>query len=242
MGIRSNLFANIENKFEFADKEEITATAFSSLGEIIEALEGKDGFGDKFLFAIMILGAKLGVAGDGIINDQEKELIEEVFGRIWNGSIDEIYELIGTEIEDSDYTLVEVLTQLGNVVAMPFLNYVLSFAYIDGEIEDDVAERLDNLFGMNLMVDFFQSGLEEVPTPKIRIKFSEFEVEIVKWFQSDDQVRPFDDIAAHFPEKSRDEVQKVLDSLVDKSVLYGGVNLAFNSYLIAPEWIESEFQ
>ena len=79
---RSNMFANIENKFEFAEKEEIVATALSSLGELFEAIDQME---DQVKFGIMVIGAKLGVAGDGVLNSQEKELIDEVFGRIWNG-------------------------------------------------------------------------------------------------------------------------------------------------------------
>lgn len=229
MGMRSNMFANIENKFEFADEEAITATALSSLGELFDAMG--DNFEDNAKFGTMVIGAKLGVAGDGVINAQEKALINEVFGKVWNGSMDDIYDMVGADIEESDYNMVQMLTQLGNTVAMPFLYYVLSFAYIDGEIEDDVAERLDGLFGMNLLADFIQSGQEEVPAPKIRL--TGLEADIVKWFQSDDQLRPLNDIVAHFPDKSRSEVQKALDSLVDKGVLYGGANIIGHMYGLA---------
>lgn len=225
---RSNMFANIENKFEFAEKEEIVATALSSLGELFEAIDQME---DQVKFGIMVIGAKLGVAGDGVLNSQEKELIDEVFGRIWNGSMEEIYDMVGADIQESDYDLVQNITQLGNPVAMPFLYYTLSFAYIDGEIEDDVAERLDGLFGMNLLVDFMQSGEEEVPAPKIRL--TGLEAEIVSWFQEDDTLHPLKDIQAHFSSKSKAEVQKALDSLVDKGILYGGANIIGNMYGLA---------
>ena len=225
---RSNMFANIENKFEFAEKEVIVATALSSLGELFEAIDQME---DQVKFGIMVIGAKLGVAGDGVLNSQEKELIDEVFGRIWNGSMEEIYDMVGADIQESDYDLVQNITQLGNPVAMPFLYYTLSFAYIDGEIEDDVAERLDGLFGMNLLVDFMQSGEEEVPAPKIRL--TGLEAEIVSWFQEDDTLHPLKDIQAHFSSKSKAEVQKALDSLVDKGILYGGANIIGNMYGLA---------
>ena len=229
MGNRSNMFANIENRFEFADKETITATAINSLRHMFDEME--DEFEDNIKFGTMVLGAKLGVAGDGVINAQEKELINEVFSKVWNGSMDDIYNMLGSDIEDNEYNMVRKLTQLGNDIAMPFLYFVLSFAYIDGEIEDDVAERLDGLFGMNLLADFIQSGQEVVPAPKIRL--TGLEADIVKWFQSDDQARPLNDIVAHFSGKSRGEVQKALDSLVDKGVLYGGSNIIGHIYGLA---------
>ncbi len=228
MGMRSNMFANIENKFEFAEKDEIVGTALNSLGELFEAMDSME---DQVKFGVMVLGAKLGVAGDGVLNQPEKELIDEVFGRIWNGSMDDIYQMVGADIEDSDYNMVEMLTKLGNPVAMPFLYYTLSFAYIDGTIEDDVAERLDGLFGMNLLADFIQSGQEEVPAPKIRL--TGLEAEIVSWFKEDDTLHPLKEIQSHFAGKSNSEIQQALDSLVDKGILYGGANIINNMYGLA---------
>lgn len=222
---RSNIFANIENEFENATKEQIMATAVYKFGEILQAASGFDA---NSLFAIQVLGAKLGVAGDGKINDQEKELIDDVFSRSYQGPIEEVYELVGAEIKESDYKAVEMLTKLGNPVAMPFLYYVLSFAYIDGVIEDEVAERLDSIFGMNLLADFFMSGAEEVPPQKA--KHDGLEEKIVQWFQSDNQLRPLDDIVAHFSGHSKEEVKSTLDALVDKGILLGGAKLFGNMY------------
>lgn len=226
--MRSNMFANIENKFEFATEEEIVNTALGSLGELIGELTS---FDDGVKFSIAILGAKLGVAGAGVINSKERMLIDEVFGRIWNGSMDEIYDLVSGTIEESDYNLVQMLTQLGNPVAMPFLHYILSFAYIDEVFEDDVAEKLDGLFGMNLMADFFASDMEEVPAP--RIKLTGLEAEIVEWFQADDQLRPLREIQAHFSHKTKTEVKAALDNLCEKGILYGGENIIGNMYGLA---------
>ncbi len=225
---RSNMFANIENIFKFAEKEEIISTALSSLGELLNAIDHMD---DQVKFGIMLVGAQLGVAGDGVLNSQEKELIDEVFGRIWNGSMSEIYDMVGVDIQESDYDMVQNVIQLGNPVAMPFLYYILSFAYIDGEIEDDVAERLDGLFGMNLLIDFMQSGAEEVTSSQICL--TDLEAEIVSWFREDDTLHSLKEIQAHFSSKSKIEVQKALDNLVDRGILYGGANIAGNMYALA---------
>lgn len=224
---RSNMFANHENKFEFASKEELIATALGSAQELFEQLDGADD-GGQMAFMLLIIGTKLGVAGDGVINSDEKALIDEVFGRIWNGNMSDVYDMIGTEISDDDYDMVSKITQLGNHIAMPFLYYIFSFAYIDGEFEDEVAEKLDGLFGMNFLVDFMQSGMEEVPAPSVRL--TDFEAEIVEWFQEEDTLIPLKDIVAHFPGKTKTEVQKALDSLVDKGVMYGGANIVGNMY------------
>ena len=225
---RSNLFANIENKFEFADKETITQMALESSYDLIMALEDA---GDNTRFAACLVAAKLGVAGDGTISDEEKELIEEVFGRFVKSPISQVIALIGEEIEEKDYEVVQMFTKLGNDVAMPLLHLILSFAYIDGEIEDDVAQRLDGIFGMNLLVGFFQSDEEEVPAPKIRLRG--LEAEIVAWMREEDRMIPFDEICEHFSDRSEKEVQNALDSLVNKGLMLDGHNFIMNMYGLA---------
>ncbi len=42
MSTRSNKFANTENKFEFVDKDQITCTALSFLGELLDAIDMQD--------------------------------------------------------------------------------------------------------------------------------------------------------------------------------------------------------
>ena len=226
--MRSNLFANIEKVFATSGKEELVDYAISAACELLEAL---DDMGTEAKFMSMIIGARLGVAGDGVLSLQEKEMIKEVFGKLVDVPIETIYEAIGKKIEDSDYELVEKITMLGNSVAMPLLHFTLSFAYIDGKIEDDVAKRLDETFGMNLLMEFLESGQEEVPSQGVLLEG--LEADIVNWFEEDDTLHSLKEIKAHFPNSSEDEIMEALDSLSDKGVIYGGANIVGNMYGLA---------
>ena len=163
---RGNLFANIEDKFRSADKEKIFKVALASLEDFFKAFEAVRQLEENFKFGTMVVGARLGVAGDRVVNSQEKELIDEVFGRVWKGPMEEIYDMVGADIQEGDYEIVKVITRVGNSVAMPYLYYILSFAYIDGKIEDDVAERLESLFSANILASLSQGVKEEALAPK----------------------------------------------------------------------------
>jgi hypothetical protein len=217
------MFANLENQFKHASKEELVSTAVGSALELHKALDNGDN-GGKTAFMFLIIGTRIGVSGDGVINSDEKALIEEVFGKLWQGDMSTIYDMIGTKSSEGDYEIVSDIVKLGNHIAMPFLRYILSFAYIDGVLEDEVAEKLDSLFGVNFLADFTLSGSAEVPTPKVDL--TDFEAELVGWFQKDGGLKPLKDIVAQFPGKTKTEVQKALDSLVGKGVLCGGANFA----------------
>ena len=94
----------------FASEGEIRGMALSSLSDLIDGISQMD---DQSKFSVIVLGAKLGVAGDGVINDKEESLIDDIFGRIWRGPMTDIYEVVGEEIDDNDYELVQLLTQMG---------------------------------------------------------------------------------------------------------------------------------
>lgn len=157
---RSGLFANHENKFKISSKEEIIATASESAGILFEQFESYEN-SVGMVAAMMITGIKIGVLGDGVINSDEKALIDEIFGEIWNRDMSELYDMIGTEISDNDYDIVKSITNMGNHIAIPFMYFVLSFAYIDGVIEDEVVEKLNNLFEINLAAENIWSALDE---------------------------------------------------------------------------------
>ncbi|MBR3818136.1 MAG: hypothetical protein IKJ41_03215 [Clostridia bacterium] len=226
--MRSNMFATVENKFKSATEDEIIEIALSSSSDVLSQMEN---FNDNTKFGTILVGTKLGVAGDGTINSKEKMLIDEVFGKIWNGPMEQIYDIVSEAIGDGDYDIVQNIVQLSNQIAIPFLHYILSFAYIDETFEDEVAEKLDNLFGMNLMVDFFMGDTEEVPAPKI--KPAGLDAEIAQWFQDDNTLKGLNDIQAHFSHKSKTEVEEALDRLCEKGVLYKVDTLVGKMYGLA---------
>lgn len=276
---RSEQFGDLENQFKLASKEELVEIATTSARKIIEAFSDGDQ-GEQISLMLLVFGAKLGLVGDGVINEQERELVNQVFEPLADGDLSSVYDMIGNEIEESDYELVRVLTEMGNEVVMPFLSFILSFAYIDRVLEDEVAKRLDVLFGLHLLVDSMQNEKEEVPVEEMqsveKIKLVEdvqpeeevqpvedmqpeeevqpvedvqpeeegqsaaeivpvnLDAAIVQWFRSDDQLRPLNDIVAHFPDVSRDAVKQVLDGLCNKGILYGGDSIIRCMYGLVP--------
>lgn len=212
--MRSNMFANLESKFWDASEQELIDTALSALSELLDAIPGQK---METLFNLTLLGARLGVAGRSIPNEKERAVLDGVFSKLYNGSPETLYPIIRWEISEEDYKLTAMLTKFGNDIAMPFLQFVLSIAYADGVFEDEVAERLDRIFGINLLQLFFDSDLESVPAP--RIKVGGLEAEIVDALRADSDLCFLRDIQAHFPQKSQLVLKNALDSLCEKEVL-----------------------
>ena len=230
--VRSNLFANIENRFQFLNEEEIIEKTQQAFNSFIK--EYAIQIGDTRTCFLNLTGAaKIGVASkNGTLNLKEKALADATFGQMWNkDQMENIYSIISDEIVEENYNAVNIITQLGNEMAFSFLYIVLGFAYIDGEVDEQVMNKLDGLFADTLLSLFMQSDSQNVPTPQI--KLDGLEAEIYKWFKLEDKLRPLDEIVAHFPNYSKSEIKSALDSLCVKGIFYGGEKIIGCAYGLA---------
>lgn len=211
---RGNYFASIESKFIYASKETIKDIAVHSAQDVVDKLGGI--FDKPILFTILMSGVKWGIYSKRAMNADEKRLFDRIFGRIYPGPLEEIYDLVSVGVKDSDRKGIGAITQLGNEVAMPYLDYILAFAYIDGKITDKHAKELENIFAMNLLFEFTVGG-RELSFPDIEV--SELEAEILNWLKNENS--PFlNDIQEHFSNHSKSEIQDALNSLEQKKIIY----------------------
>lgn len=223
MGTRNKLFAQIESKFQSASEEELRKVALHSMANLLGALQMLD---DQTRNAVLITAIRLGVAGDGILNDPEKRLIDAVFEGTYPGPMEDIYANIGTEIGETDYTFVWRLAQASPDISLPLLTFILSFAYVDGVFEEDVAERLDDIYNVSVFTD--PADREEAPDPESEL--TGLDAAIAAWFRENDRLHPFDEITARFSDWPEEEVQAALERLCELEILYGGPHLFNHSY------------
>lgn len=151
-----NFLAQYQAAFKNASEEEIIGTALNSLSDFID----QSGMHTpEKIFQAMVLSAKIGIATKtGSLNDKEKKITDEVFSRIWNGDIEEIYEMLSQEIEEGEFMWLQLVGS--SPVGIELLKYILAFAYIDGKMDEAIAEKLEECFGMALLGSFFNSDPE----------------------------------------------------------------------------------
>lgn len=225
MATRSNMFRNMENQFEFCSTEEITEKTMDAMNSLVIGLQEREHEKDTIV-KLLVIGARIGVASkDGKLNKQENDLFDATFCKLLSGDVESLREMVASGENESDEDIVKALTGYGNDIAMPFLFLILGYAYIDGEVDDEVLGRMDTIFGMNLLGVFFESGLEEVPAPLVRL--TDLEAEIVEWMQEDDKLvsldKPMVDnppVTEQFPDYTRDELERALDGLCEKGIAY----------------------
>lgn len=226
--VRGNIFANIENEFQFATKEQIIEMGKIYRDMLVQLLSVQ--FDDATTFGILVHAAKMGTAGDGVLDSDEKRAIKEILGEAWAGPISMLYDAVSVELVDQDYQSLENVIKLGNNVAMPFLRLILAFAYIDGTIEDDMAGRLEVIYGTNLLTSFTQSDLESVPEAKIKVTVTKLELNLINWMKEKDEAYQLKDIVAAFPSYTKKDIVKALDSLSEKDVVIGKGKLVDGIY------------
>ena len=223
MGNRNKLFAQIESKFQSASEEELRKVALHSMASLLGALQMLD---EQTKNAVLITAIRLGVAGDGALNDPEKRLIDAVFEGTYPGPKEDIYAFVGTEIGENDYTLVWSLAQASPDISLPLLTFILSFAYTDGVFEEDVAERLDDIYNVCVFND--PADREEAPDPEAGL--TGLDAAIAAWFRENDRLHPLDEIIEQFSDHPAEAVQAALERLCEQEILYGGAHIINHSY------------
>ncbi len=151
--LRSKGFRELENKYKNLSDDEIFTLARDSINQVISTKK----LPPQMDSVLMLLGAKVGIDSDGILHYKEKELIDFIMADTFGDDIDEIHDKLCYPVVYMDFLLVDRVSQLGAEVAIPFLNYILCFAYIDGVIDDCTAEILDNIFDIVYIEDFFNT-------------------------------------------------------------------------------------
>ena len=213
---RSIAFANIENTFRFSSKEELIDIALESVVELSDGCK-EAGFGDDIFKNFMLLGVKMSVAREGALNNDEKYIIDEVLGKLIAGGLDTIYEIANEESSENDYEMLEKIIGFGDAVAMPLLYLILAFAYIDGTIEDEFAERLDRIYNLTMHL-------------------TELESDVVEWFEAYEGLHTLVEIVARFKGVKESELRDTIDSLIDKEILFSCETITGPKYGLMKMW------
>ena len=190
------VFRKLEREFQFASKEALVDMALESVVELSDGCN-EAGFGADILKNFLLLGAKMSVARQGALNNDEKYIIDEVLGKLFTGGL----EIANEESGESDYEMLERIAEVGEAVAMPLLYLILAFAYVDGTIEEDFAERLDRIY--NLTMDL-----------------TELESDIVEWFEAYEGLHTLVEIVTRFKGVKESELRNAIDNLIDMGVLF----------------------
>ena len=215
---RGNIFANLENKFQYATESQIIDMALDALGRAVVAA-GTDN--DAHIAGIIILGARVGFDENGSLNEKEKKLVREVIGKAMDADLEtNVFPMVSQKLKKEDFDTLELINQLGPAVALPTLEYILACAYVDGKINDSTAEKLEGIFGLSLLAGFFASGLESVPAPIRKVELTSLEKRIYEAFKGDDSLSTVDEVCGKMRGEPEYQVKNALDSLCGKDILY----------------------
>ena len=236
---RGNLFANIENEYREMSLEDLKTDARENLEKLILGAQAQ---GQNLQAAVMmsLSCADIGLENKSELTEPEKSLISAVFHPLLNMTDDELYDILCRPSDPQLDVILPAVSKLGNTVAIPVLHLVLCFAYADGEISDELAQKLENYLGVNLIAEFFQSGAESVPSQTVSNTLSELEAQIVLWFKETGTLHGPDETQAHFSASSSKDVQRALEHLRELDILFGGPDLFGNLYGLADENIQAE--
>ena len=158
---QGGLFCSVLNKLSSASKQTLMDTAANSLADFLEITQITSG---QSIMQTIAICAVIGTGGLETISENQKELIDYVFSNVlgYNGSMERFYQtLMRTPLTEDLYMPIENIAANGNPsVGMPLLYFILSFAYIDGSLKPDISKRLESIFSLVLLSQFFNQSEE----------------------------------------------------------------------------------
>lgn len=217
----SNMLKLYKSEFKGLSTEEVIEKMIGIRNELLVELEDA-GFG-HMNGQILAIAASIGVSADGDLTENEKKLTDAVFGEIAN-PLESLYEILLEPVDDKTYLIFENLTLLRNHELNTWiLLFIIGFAIIDGKIEKEIEEKLDSVFGLHFLGQFFNSGLESVPVvDDDEDELNEFEEEIVNYFRKNKGILTLEKLAKKFNSIPKGDLKDILDDMLNRGILSGG--------------------
>ena len=148
----SNLFKEM-NFMPGATLEELKDKAVGHAIEILAAISNVPNMTDYAMVFVLCTGIRIGVLGDGVINDKERTIITGFFDRICSDTpIENLMELIDVPLDERSYKIVADLFDISTTLGIQFCNLIMCFAYADGVFEDEVSQELSDIVTRNASV------------------------------------------------------------------------------------------
>ena len=101
---RSNMFANIECKFKYADEEAILDSIKESGSVILQS-----GLAEQTITGILIMCANYGLGGKGTLSNKQKKAVDVFLGIMFTGDINDLYDDMCQPLNESEIETIAVL-------------------------------------------------------------------------------------------------------------------------------------
>lgn len=151
-----NIFNSLANQFKNKSESEILSMAMDLRREFVIVIS--QATNSNVIFKSLLLAAAIGVEGKQL-NDKEKRLVDVFFNDICT-NMESIYDVIAEPLTEENWERIKVLSTVGVAAGMPFLKLILCFAYVDGFLSDEIAEKLEQVFGLILSAAYLMGDME----------------------------------------------------------------------------------
>ena len=128
-----------------ATEEEYFERALEQTKELMILLNilKKFGLDDQGLLNLVISAVTIGVMDDGVLSDQEERMIRYVFDELLPDLVEDIVNLVQVvELEEAWERLSGLKSLKLDEMVLSAINLAITFALVDGEIEEDVAQTM----------------------------------------------------------------------------------------------------
>ena len=171
--LSGNAFKQIEKRINSKSQDEIIEIAKNAGSKFIVATQMQD---PESILKALIMAASIGLEGTILLSSEEKQIVDAVFGEKYSADMATIYDRIKRPITAKHFEYLQFFSTPNGMpmlsIAEPLLTYVLCFALIDGKLSSNLAEHLEQIFGIHLLTMHMNGDLDDFPSKYLRNKKS----------------------------------------------------------------------
>lgn len=185
------------------------------LGVILCDENGEPRFADNNeALKYVVWGAKIGVGKNRQLKRAEKKLSQYVADTIFNNYSEAVLtnDIQAIRLTNEIYDRVRKFACAEQKLAMAYLRYILCWAAADGTIEENVEQKLADVFKENMDADFESRGIKM--TPNLQINFANMPE------KQRERERKYEEEKAQFIENQRKELkkrEKIMAQLIEQA-------------------------
>ncbi|MBR0537411.1 MAG: hypothetical protein IJK40_04620 [Clostridia bacterium] len=225
----SSVLEKEKKRFKSMTESQLTKTAQTALQWMMRQTDPADSDSVSGLFICITVSIKLGFCTVSL-SQKQKQFINDVMAQFLTpeGRSAMLSE-VSTEIEKTDYYNIGCYIRTGDLhLGREMLAMLFSAAYIDGELSDDVAEKIDPVFKELFRYYSDRDAFSRIPA--VTNCVTGLEAQILNVMFKNKNMMSFSEIKLAFPHETAEDVQTALKNLCARDYVYYLFNVIGEPY------------
>ena len=213
----STVLEKEKKRFKKMTEHQFTEIAQTALQKMMQRTDAQNPDSVSGLFICITVSLKLGFC-TGSLSQRQKQFINDVMsGFLTPKGFDALFGDVCAPIEEVDYYNIGCYNRTGDLILGREMLYMLfSAAYVDGELSDDVTQKIDPIF--KELFRYYSDRDAFGSIPAVTNCVTGLEARILEEMFKHKNMMSFSEIKLAFPRETAQEIQTALNNLCGREM------------------------